>query len=71
MVLPGVRSAPAWGAVLLPEQRQCRPLANLADLREQHEVIYQLIRQPNAIVDRLFEIEFLDPGVETFSFTFG
>jgi thiol-disulfide isomerase/thioredoxin len=33
--------------------------------------LYQLIRQPNAIADRLFEIEFLDPGVEAFAFTFG
>jgi thiol-disulfide isomerase/thioredoxin len=33
--------------------------------------MYQLIRQQGVIVDRLFEIEFLDPGAETFSFTFG
>ena len=33
--------------------------------------LYQLIRQPRPIVDRLFQIEFLDPGVEAFSFTFG
>lgn len=33
--------------------------------------MYQLIRQTKPIVDRQFEIEFLDPGVETFSFTFG
>jgi thiol-disulfide isomerase/thioredoxin len=33
--------------------------------------LYQLIRQPRPIVDRQFEIEFLDPGVEAFSFTFG
>jgi thiol-disulfide isomerase/thioredoxin len=33
--------------------------------------LYQLIRQPNRIADRQFEIEFLDPGVEAFSFTFG
>ncbi|HYP06819.1 MAG TPA: hypothetical protein VER03_11365, partial [Bryobacteraceae bacterium] len=33
--------------------------------------IYQLIRQPKRIVDRQFEIEFLDPGVEAFAFTFG
>ena len=32
---------------------------------------YQLIRQPKPISDRLFEIEFLDPGVEAFAFTFG
>ena len=33
--------------------------------------LYQLIRQPNPIVDRQFEIEFLDPGMEAFAFTFG
>lgn len=33
--------------------------------------LYQLIRQPQPIVDRIFEIEFLDSGVEAFSFTFG
>jgi hypothetical protein len=33
--------------------------------------LYQLIRQPGSIVDRWFEIEFLDAGVETFAFTFG
>jgi hypothetical protein len=33
--------------------------------------LYQLIRQPKPIVDRRFEIEFLDAGVETFAFTFG
>ena len=32
---------------------------------------YQLIRQPGAIADRLFEIEFLDAGVEAYCFTFG
>ena len=33
--------------------------------------LYQLIRQPSPIADRLFEIEFLDPGVEAYAFTFG
>jgi thiol-disulfide isomerase/thioredoxin len=33
--------------------------------------LHQLIRQPTPIVDRLFEIEFLDSGVEAFAFTFG
>ena len=33
--------------------------------------LYQLIRQPKPIVDRTFEMEFLDGGVETFAFTFG
>jgi hypothetical protein len=38
----------------------------LADQR-----LYQLIRQQQPIVDRQFDIEFLDPGVEAFAFTFG
>jgi thiol-disulfide isomerase/thioredoxin len=33
--------------------------------------MYQLIRQPKPITDRRFEIEFLDPGVKAYSFTFG
>jgi thiol-disulfide isomerase/thioredoxin len=33
--------------------------------------LYQLIRQPKPIADRGFEIEFLDPGLEAFAFTFG
>ena len=33
--------------------------------------LYQLIRQQRPIADRQFEIEFLDPGVEAFAFTFG
>jgi thiol-disulfide isomerase/thioredoxin len=33
--------------------------------------LYQLIRQPAPIGDRQFEIEFLDPGVEAYVFTFG
>ncbi len=33
--------------------------------------LYQLIRQNGAVRDRNFEIEFLDPGVQAFAFTFG
>jgi thiol-disulfide isomerase/thioredoxin len=33
--------------------------------------LYQLIRQPGKISDRLFEIELLDPGVAALCFTFG
>ena len=33
--------------------------------------LYQLVRQPKPIVDRLFEIEFLDTGFEVLAFTFG
>jgi len=33
--------------------------------------LYQLIRQPGPITDRIFEITFLDPGAQAYSFTFG
>ncbi|MBR8176314.1 cytochrome c biogenesis protein DipZ [Burkholderia ambifaria] len=33
--------------------------------------LYQLVRQPGAIADRTFSIEFLDPGVDAYAFTFG
>jgi hypothetical protein len=33
--------------------------------------MYQLIRQPASIVDRVFEIEFLASGAEAFAFTSG
>jgi cytochrome c biogenesis protein CcdA/thiol-disulfide isomerase/thioredoxin len=33
--------------------------------------LYQLIRQKGPVEDRTFEIDFLDPGVQSFAFTFG
>jgi thiol-disulfide isomerase/thioredoxin len=51
--------------------------AHGADIDEQgngtvtEQRLYQLIRQPQPIADRLFEIEFLDSGVQAFAFTFG
>jgi cytochrome c biogenesis protein CcdA/thiol-disulfide isomerase/thioredoxin len=33
--------------------------------------LYQLIRQNGPIADHTFEIEFLDPGVQAYAFTFG
>ena len=35
------------------------------------ERLYQLVRQKGDVADRTFRIEFLDPGVEAFAFTFG
>jgi len=35
------------------------------------ERLYQLLRQGGTIVDRTFEIRFLDPGVRAYAFTFG
>jgi thiol-disulfide isomerase/thioredoxin len=33
--------------------------------------LYQLIRQPERIIDRTFQVTFLDPGAQAYSFTFG
>lgn len=33
--------------------------------------LYQLVRQSGPVRERTFEIEFLDPGVQVFAFTFG
>ena len=33
--------------------------------------LYELVRQQDAGKDHVFEIEFLDPGVQAFTFTFG
>jgi hypothetical protein len=33
--------------------------------------LYQLVRQKGEVRDRTFTIEFLDPDVDAFSFTFG
>ncbi|MGO8998342.1 MAG: redoxin family protein, partial [Polyangiaceae bacterium] len=33
--------------------------------------LYQLVHQANATRERLFEIEFFDPGVQAYAFTFG
>ena len=33
--------------------------------------LYQLIRQTGPVADRTMEIEFLDPGVRAYVFTFG
>lgn len=35
------------------------------------ERLYQLIRQDGSVRERTFEIEFLDPGVRAYAFTFG
>jgi hypothetical protein len=33
--------------------------------------MYQLIRQAGPVADRTFRVEFLDPGVRAYVFTFG
>jgi hypothetical protein len=37
----------------------------------QEDRLYQLVRQARPVADRTFEIEFLDPGVRAYVFTFG
>jgi thiol-disulfide isomerase/thioredoxin len=37
----------------------------------QEDRLYQLVRQAGQVKDRTFEIEFLDPGVRAYVFTFG
>jgi thiol-disulfide isomerase/thioredoxin len=36
-----------------------------------HPRLYQLIRQPDPISERIFQITFLNPGVQAYAFTFG
>jgi hypothetical protein len=38
-------------------------------VREQR--LYQLIRQSGSVTEHTFSIEFLDPGVQAYAFTFG
>ena len=61
ILIDGQRPGPAHG-IDIDEQ-------GIGTVTEQR--LYQLIRQPKPIVDRLFEIEFLNPELEAFSFTFG
>ena len=63
--LPGVGRWPAGGADAGVDVD-----AAGAGVVTEHR-LYQLIRQRGAIEDRTLQIEFLDPGVEAFAFTFG
>jgi hypothetical protein len=72
---PAARGALVRFRVLIDGQRPAA--AHGVDVDDQgvgtviEQRLYQLIRQPKPIADRLFEIEFLDSGVEAFAFTFG
>ena len=72
---PAMRGAPVRFRVLIDGQPP--GAAHGFDVDEQgngtvtEQRLYQLIRQPKPIADRQFEIEFLDPGVEAYAFTFG
>jgi thiol-disulfide isomerase/thioredoxin len=66
---------PARFRVLLDGQPAAEAHGSDVDERGEGAVreprLYQLIRQPMPIVDRLLEIEFLDAGVQAYAFTFG
>jgi thiol-disulfide isomerase/thioredoxin len=72
---PSSRGSPVRFRVLLDGQPPGN--AHGGDVDEQgngtvtEQRLYQLIRQPKPIADRMIEIEFLDPGVEAYVFTFG
>jgi thiol-disulfide isomerase/thioredoxin len=75
VVGPAARGTPVRFRVLIDGQPP--GAAHGADVDDQgngmvsEQRLYQLIRQPKPIADRLFEIEFTDPGAEAFAFTFG
>jgi hypothetical protein len=72
---PAVRGAPARFRVFIDGKPAgaARGVdvdeAGYGTVRQQR--LYELIRQVKPIVDREFAIEFFDPGVEVFVFTFG
>jgi len=72
---PAVRGVPVRFRVLVDGQPPGAAHGVDADAQGNGTVaeqrVYQLIRQAKPIVDRQFEIEFLDAGVEAFVFTFG
>ncbi len=72
---PAVAGTPVRFRVLIDGQPP--GAAHGADVDDQghgtvtEQRLHQLIRQPGPITDRTFEITFLDPGVQAYSFTFG
>ena len=75
VMAPGANGKPVRFRVLIDGQQP--GTAHGIDVDEQgngtvtEPRMYQLIRQPGPVADRQFEIQFLDPGVEAFVFTFG
>ncbi len=73
---PAARGVPVRFRVLIDGQPPGAAHGSDVDVQGNGAVaeqrLYQLIRQQQKpIADRLFEIEFLDPGVEAYAFTFG
>jgi thiol-disulfide isomerase/thioredoxin len=75
VMAPGPDTRPARFRVLLDGEEPGDAHGVDTDERGEGTVteprLYQLIRQPSPVVDRTFEITFLDPGVRAFVFTFG
>jgi hypothetical protein len=66
----GIEAAADWGALRSPENYTGYDRTEgFGTVSEQR--VHQLIRQPEPITERTFEITFLDPGLEAYSFTFG
>ena len=57
------------GELAMPSHGTDVDAAGAGVVREQRT--YQLLRQSGEISDRLLEVEFLEPGVEVYCFTFG
>ena len=72
---PGKDGKPIRFRVLLDGRRPAKTTARTWTATATGTVkeyrLYQLIRQKGKVEDRTFEIEFLDPGVQAFAFTFG
>jgi thiol-disulfide isomerase/thioredoxin len=72
---PGADGKPVRFRVLLDDKEPAADHGSDTDeqgagtVRDQR--LYQLIRQSGPVKDRTFTIEFLDPGVHAYSFTFG
>ena len=75
VMAPGAQGKPVRFRVLIDGQAPGPSHGSDVDEQGNGVVVesrmYQLIRQPGAITDRRFEIQFLDQGVEAFVFTFG
>ncbi len=75
VMAPSTRNAPVRFRVLIDGQppRAAHGIdidaEGMGTVREPR--LYQLIRQRAPVVDRRFEVEFLDPGAQVLSFTFG
>ena len=68
---PPLTAAALHGKVVLIEAAHGIDVDDQGNGRVTEPRMYQLIRQQAPITDRQFEVEFLDPGAQGFSFTFG